>query len=101
MEKGERFKINRAPVLTLWSAIVAQRLGFDHDKALTLGRAVAGLNAQSKCKRLGIFKPSTEGIRDRRDEQRDRDAARRLQLREIPFTVTDIAFWLCLERKSA
>ncbi len=29
--------INRAPVLTLWAAVVAQRLGFDHDAALTLG----------------------------------------------------------------
>lgn len=47
-------KINRAPVLTLWAAVVAQRLGFDHDEALTLGRAVAGLNVQSKGKRLGI-----------------------------------------------
>ena len=37
--------INRTPVLTLWAAIVAERLGFNHDEALTLGRAVAGLNA--------------------------------------------------------
>jgi hypothetical protein len=49
--------INRAPVLTLWAAVVAERLGFDRDEALTLGRAVAGLNAQSKGRRLGIFKP--------------------------------------------
>jgi hypothetical protein len=55
MGEGQSFKINRAPVLTLWAAIVAERLGFDHDEALTLGRAVAGLNAQSKGKRLGIF----------------------------------------------
>jgi hypothetical protein len=41
-------RINRAPVLTLWAAVVAERLGFDHDTALTLGRAVAGLNAYSK-----------------------------------------------------
>jgi hypothetical protein len=27
---------------------VAEVLGFDHDEALTLGRAVAGLNAYSK-----------------------------------------------------
>ncbi len=52
--------INRAPVLTLWAAVVAQRLGFDEDEALTLGRAVAGLNAQSKGRRLGIFKPHEE-----------------------------------------
>ena len=35
--------INRAPVLTLWAAVVAQRLGFEEDEALTLGKAVAGL----------------------------------------------------------
>lgn len=41
-------KIDRAPVLTLWAAVVAERLGFNHDEALTLGRAVARLNAHSK-----------------------------------------------------
>jgi hypothetical protein len=48
-------KVNRAPVLTLWAAVVAERLGYDHDAALTLGKSVAGLNAQSKGQRLGIF----------------------------------------------
>src|SRR5882724_3897010 len=47
--------INRAPVLTLWATVVAERLGYDHESALTLGKAVAGLNAQSKGRRLGIF----------------------------------------------
>jgi len=47
--------VNRAPVLTLWAAVVAERLGHDRDAALTLGKAVAGLNAQSKGKRLGIY----------------------------------------------
>jgi hypothetical protein len=47
--------IDRAPVLTLWAAVVAERLGYDHETALTLGKAVAGLNAQSKGLRLGIF----------------------------------------------
>ena len=47
--------VNRAPVLTLWAAVVAERLGYDHDAALTLGKAVAGLNAQSKGRSLGIF----------------------------------------------
>ena len=50
-------EINRAPVLTLWAAVVAERLGFDRDEALTLGRAVAGLNAYSKGKSLGLFRP--------------------------------------------
>jgi len=48
--------INRAPVLTLWATNVAYRLGFEKDEALSLGKAVAGLNAQSKTQRLGIFK---------------------------------------------
>lgn len=49
--------INRAPVLTLWAAVVAHRLGFSRDEGLTLGKAVAGLNAQAKGRRLGIFMP--------------------------------------------
>ena len=55
-------QINRAPVLTLWAAVVAERLGFDTPAALTLGRALAGLNAQAKGQHLGIFHP-----RDHRD----------------------------------
>src|SRR5258708_3908579 len=47
-------KINRAPVLTLWAAIVSERLGHSPETALTLGRAVAGLNANSKARRRGL-----------------------------------------------
>jgi hypothetical protein len=50
-------QVNRAPVLTLWAAVVAERLGQDREAALSLGKAVAGLNAQSKGRRLGIFGP--------------------------------------------
>ncbi len=72
MENGKRVgaptkvAINRAPVLTLWAAVVAERLGFDRDEALTLGRAVAGLNAQSKGRALGIFKPTSAAEARRR-----------------------------------
>ena len=58
--------INRAPVLTLWATIFAERLGVDHDEALTLGRAVAGLSAYSKVKALGIFKPSPKDVKAER-----------------------------------
>jgi hypothetical protein len=47
--------INHAPVLTLWAAVVADRLGYDDEAALTLGKAVAGVDAQSKGGRLGMF----------------------------------------------
>jgi hypothetical protein len=58
--------INRAPVLTLWAAVVAERLGFKRDEALTLGRAVAGLNAYSKGKALGLFHPTPTEVRAKR-----------------------------------
>ncbi len=51
----KKVRINRAPVLTLWATVVAERLGFDRDAALTLGKSVTGLNAQAKGQRLGIF----------------------------------------------
>ena len=49
--------INRAPVLTLWAAVVAERLGYDRDEALTLGQAVAGMNAAAKARAIGKFHP--------------------------------------------
>src|SRR4051794_17572347 len=60
--------VNRAAVLTLWAAVVAERLGFDAGEALSLGRAVAGLNAQSKGRRLGIFKPHERKAKESREK---------------------------------
>ena len=57
---NKKIKINRAPVLTLWATIVAERLGYNKETALTLGKAVAGLNAQSKGRRLGIYEGKSE-----------------------------------------
>jgi hypothetical protein len=45
--------VNRAPVLTLWAAIVAMRLGHPKGTALTLGRAVAGSVARVKAQSIG------------------------------------------------
>jgi len=70
MTPKRNVSINRAPVLTLWAAVVAQRLGFDEDEALTLGKAVAGLNAQTKGRRLGIFKPHEEKAKKAREKER-------------------------------
>ncbi|MCI0610771.1 MAG: hypothetical protein L0Z71_17125 [Anaerolineae bacterium] len=57
---SKKIKINRAPVLTLWAAVVAERMGYKKDEALTFGKAIAGLNAQSKGRRLGIYEEKTE-----------------------------------------
>lgn len=67
-ETGDTIKINRAPVLTLWAAVVAERLGFDRRTALTLGQAVAGLSASAKGVSLGIIEPKPDLVRQRGDE---------------------------------
>src|SRR5919107_1706006 len=64
-ETGDRIRINRAPVLTLWAAAVAERLGFDRPTAFTLGQAVAGMSAHAKVVSLGIIEPRPELVRER------------------------------------
>lgn len=49
-----KITINRAPVLTLWAFVVAQRLGHSRDTALTLAKSVAGMSAFAKAKSLGL-----------------------------------------------
>jgi hypothetical protein len=81
--------INRAPVLTLWAAAVAQRLGFDEAEALTLGRAVAGLNAQAKGRKLGIFKPHEQKPKKAREKERGEEFRIEICGRPVPATNTD------------
>lgn len=68
---SNQIKINRAPVMTLWAAVVARRLGYDEQAALTLGKTVAGLNAQSKGQRLGIYE-APEGKEAETKPQKER-----------------------------
>src|SRR6478752_9254274 len=60
-------RVNRAPVLTLWAAVVAERLGHPPDTALSLASAVAGTAARAKARRLGIT--------EERDHSKDAKAA--------------------------
>jgi hypothetical protein len=87
-----KIAINRAPVLTLWAAVVAERLGYDPGTALTLGKAVAGLNAQSKGRRLGIYRePEAGQDRDSRERpgQEGRERMAELLGRAVPTVDTD------------
>lgn len=59
-------QINRAPVLGPWAAVVAEPLGFNRDKALRLGRAVAGLDAHATGVSIGLYRPPSPEVRDRR-----------------------------------
>jgi hypothetical protein len=85
----QTISINRAPVLTLWAAIVAERLGFAEAEALTLGKALAGLNAQSKGRRLGIFKPQEKKPHEARKKERGEEFFVELCGRAVPVKNTD------------
>src|ERR1017187_7199557 len=80
--------INRAPVLTLWASVVAERLGFDHDEALSLGKAVAGLTAQTKGRRLGIYKPVPKEIKKARAQKRGTEFFVEICGRSVPAIST-------------
>jgi hypothetical protein len=84
-------KINRAPVLTLWATVVAERLGYDPETALTLGKAVAGLNAQSKGRRLGIFEEPKGSPEEREPKARQPGEPFMVSLlhRRVPVISTD------------
>jgi hypothetical protein len=81
-------QINRAPVMTLWATVVAERLGFDRDEALTLGQTVAGLNAQAKGQRLGIFQPAEKKSEQARSRPEGEQFYVQLLGRSVPVTNT-------------
>jgi hypothetical protein len=81
--------INRAPVLTLWAAVVAERLGFNQGEALSLGKAVAGLTAQSKGRHLGIYKPVPKEIKEARAKKSGEEFFVELCGRRIPAINTE------------
>jgi hypothetical protein len=64
---GYSISINTAPVLALWASVVAARLGFDRDEALTLGRAVAEHKAAAKGSTLPVFKPHQTKVNKARE----------------------------------
>jgi enolase len=45
--------VNRAPVLTLWTAVVAERRGDPANPAVAIDRAVAGSAARVKARSIG------------------------------------------------
>jgi hypothetical protein len=87
--KDSNILINRAPVLTLWATTVAERLGFDKDEALSLGKAVAGLTAQSKGRRLGIYKPVPQEIKKARERKRGEEFFVEICGRAVPAVNTE------------
>jgi hypothetical protein len=83
-------RVNRAPVLTLWGAVVAERLGYGRKTALTLGKAVAGLSAQAKGRRLGVIHEAPEDEKKRRARARAKAGVTSVEVmgRRIPVIRT-------------
>ena len=72
------------------AAVVAQIPGFDHDGAVTLGRAVAGLNAYLKGVSLGLFQPTPTEVKEQRRKMRKEETVTiDLLHRAVPAKYTD------------
>jgi hypothetical protein len=86
----QTIRINRAPVMTLWAVVVAERLGYAHDEALTLGRAVTGLNAYSKAKAIGLVSAAEPEPSERKPMSPPATRAQAVGLlgREVPVVRT-------------
>lgn len=73
----------------MWGAVVAERLGYDRESALTLGKAVATLNAQAKGQRLGIYgRPEVDTAKSHKAAPVNADTVHLLG-REIPVRSVD------------
>lgn len=95
-----KIRINRAPVLTLWAAVVAQRLGYDRAAALTLGKGVAGLNAQSKGQRLGIYHPREATPEEKKKRQQGEEFEIQIMGRAVPALETEKGYRAAIKGKA-
>lgn len=78
---------------------MAERLGFNPHAALSLGKALAGLNAQSKGRRLGIFKPAPKEIKKARKRERGEEFRVELLGRQLPAVTTNEGVGVVVESK--
>ncbi|KAL0949468.1 hypothetical protein HGRIS_009521 [Hohenbuehelia grisea] len=66
--KTKSTTVNRAPLMTAWAMIVAERMGFQREEALSIASVYTEMNALSKGVSIGIFqKGKDEGIEAARD----------------------------------
>ena len=88
---NNKISINRAPVLTLWAAVVAERLGHSRAEALTLAKAVTGLNAQSKGRRIGVYEEPTEEEKEKEKKEAKAGRAQMVTVLGRPVPVVKTA----------
>jgi hypothetical protein len=94
-------KLNRAPVLTLRAAVVAERLGHPPDLALTLGHAVAGSSARAKARSIGIAEDRDHTAEKREHELRPALKPVRLLGHEIRLAATEAGELLAEDKGKA
>ncbi len=82
----DKIRINRAPVLTLWATVVAERLGYRHEEALTLAKGLTGSTAQAHGQKLGIYHAS-----DKKTEKKKPKGAKPLKIISQQFLAKKIA----------
>ncbi|KZT62966.1 hypothetical protein CALCODRAFT_526375 [Calocera cornea HHB12733] len=58
--KSRSVVINRAPIMAAWATIVAERIGFKREEALSIGSVYTEMNATSKGISLGIYERTKE-----------------------------------------
>ncbi|KAI0832385.1 hypothetical protein BC628DRAFT_1346466 [Trametes gibbosa] len=90
--------INRAPIMMAWAFVVAERLSFGREEALSIASAYTEMNAVTKGVSLGIY---------RDDSQRGKEASRtgsqpyvELMGRRVPLYQTASAQWHALSNGS-
>ncbi|KAG1806733.1 uncharacterized protein HD556DRAFT_334202 [Suillus plorans] len=90
--------VNRAPLMTAWATVVAERLGFEREEALSIASVYTEMNAISKGVSLGLFdKPrekEIELIKDSTQPYVD------LLGRRIPLYRTQNETWRALDNTS-
>lgn len=79
-------RVHRAAVLTLWAAVVAERLGHPSETALTLGRAVGRRGAPAHADRIGIVDDEAKA-----EERRAATSALKAQVQTIRLLGRDIS----------
>lgn len=72
---GLQVQVNRAPVITLWAAVVAQRQGHSRDAALTFGKYISGMLAQSKGRSIGIYEDGSKSEEEKAEAQKKEEEA--------------------------
>ena len=68
-------QVNRAPVITLWAAVVAQRQGHSRDAALTFGKFISGMLAQSKGRSIGIYEDGPKSEEEKAEAKQKEEEA--------------------------